>query len=190
MKVGVLALQGGYAAHAHHLEHCGATTRLVTLPEHLEGLQGLVIPGGESTALLKLMAPHRMLAAIRLFIQQGGGLLATCAGMILAAQHVTPDQPCLQVIDIDVSRNAYGRQLDSHIIPGALHLPSGPIPDFEMFFIRAPKITRVGAKVNVLASVEDQPVMVQQGNVIALAFHPELTPDTRIHEYFLKTLAK
>lgn len=192
MKVGVLALQGGYNAHVKQLERCGVKTRLVTLPEHLNDIQGLVIPGGESTALLKLMAPHQFLKAISVFVKQGGGLMATCAGMILAAQQVLPEQESLALIDIDVVRNAYGRQQDSHIVTGLLDANFFTPPSFEMVFIRAPRISRVGPDAKILAR-EDiagtlQPVMVQQGLVLALAFHPELGTDLRIHQYFLKKL--
>lgn len=188
MQIGVLALQGDFAAHARQIERCGAKTRLVTLPRHLEGLKGLVMPGGESTALLKLMAPHEMLSAILHFVKAGGGLLATCAGMILAAKQVTPAQASLQVIDIDVLRNAYGRQLDSQIVMGRLNTAYFSKSSCEMVFIRAPLITRVGPEVKILATLDQQPVMVQQNKVIALAFHPEMTADTCIHEYFLNSL--
>jgi 5'-phosphate synthase pdxT subunit len=189
MKIGVLGLQGDYAAHARHLKRCGVEEiRTVTLPHHLTGLQGLIIPGGESTSLLKLMAPHDFLTAIKQFIQNGGGLLATCAGMILAARHVIPEQPSLHVIDIEVLRNAYGRQRDSHITQGQLSPLYFKNEAIEMVFIRAPQIQTIGPDVRVLASVEGQPVMVQHDKVIVLAFHPELTDDLRIHTYFLQTL--
>jgi len=169
-KIGVLALQGDFAAHAASLERAGAETSEVRWVRQLQGLDGLVLPGGESSALLRLMrgswfdSLHEMRA-------RGAVLLGTCAGAILLARRVHPGQECLGLIDIDVERNAYGRQLDSFVadieVEGAGRVPG--------VFIRAPRFTRVGAAVRVLARLNAEPVMVRQGRVFATSFHPELT---------------
>lgn len=189
--MGVLALQGDYAAHAAMLVACGVQVAEVRKPEQLAGLRGLVLPGGESTTLLKLMEGTRFMAALQDFADQGGALLGTCAGMILLARKVTaPAQRSLGIMDIDVARNAYGRQLDSfegeaEWVGAEPALAGSPLP---LVFIRAPKITRLGAGVEPLARCRGDVVMARQGRVMVTSFHPEMSGDLRIHRLFL-TLA-
>ncbi|MDF1795059.1 MAG: pyridoxal 5'-phosphate synthase glutaminase subunit PdxT [Coxiellaceae bacterium] len=183
--IGVLALQGGFAAHQAHLESLGVNHCQVRKPEHLHQCEGLIIPGGESSALLKLMAPLNWLQAIAEFAAQGKMIFGTCAGLILLAKTVSPPQVSLGLIDIDVERNAYGRQLNSFIqnlseIDAVL-----AINQFEAVFIRAPKIKALGDKVQVLIRHQQQPVLVQQENIIVASFHPELSQDVAIHRYFV-----
>lgn len=190
-QVGVLALQGNFAAHARALERAGSgPVREVRVPADLEGLRGLVLPGGESTALLRLMAPVRLDEALRRFHGEGGILFGTCAGLILLAARVTnPEQPSLGLIDVTVERNAYGRQIDSFIATGEYRLPGGDPAPGEMVFIRAPRIVAAGPGVRVLARLDGQSVMVEEGPVIAATFHPEMaTPPpggSVAHRYFL-----
>lgn len=180
-RIGVLALQGGWAAHKQALAECGYNAVEVRTPAELATVDGLVLPGGESTTHLKLIDRFGLAGPLDAFVQSGRPLLATCAGLILAARHVThPDQPSFGWIDVDVARNAWGRQVHSFeaTVPGR-----GPLKGHELplIFIRAPRITRVGDGVELLAAIDDEPVMVRQGNVIGVAYHPELTPDRRIH---------
>ncbi len=169
-RIGVLALQGDFAAHAASLERAGAETSEVRWVRQLQGLDGLVLPGGESSALLRLMRGS-WFDSLREMRARGAVLLGTCAGAILLARRVHPGQECLGLIDIDVERNAYGRQLDSFVadveIEGAGLTPG--------VFIRAPRFTRVGPAVRVLGRLNAEPVMVRQGRVLATSFHPELT---------------
>jgi 5'-phosphate synthase pdxT subunit len=189
--IGVLALQGDYAAHAAMLAACGAHVAEVRKPEQLAGLRGLVLPGGESTTLLKLMEGTQFMAALKDFARRGGALFGTCAGMILLAGDVTsPAQQSLSIMDIDVARNAYGRQLDSfegeaEWVGAEPALAGSPLP---LVFIRAPKITRLGAGVEPLARCRGDVVMARQGRVLVTSFHPEMSDDLRIHRLFI-TLA-
>jgi len=196
--IGVLALQGYFEAHASTLARIGVPHREVRLPEDLEGLSGLVIPGGESSALIRLMREYGLDAAISRFAEGGGAILGTCAGAILLARTVThPSQWSLGLMDIEVQRNAYGRQIDSfetvltEAAPEVLRDPEsgrdgGPLP---AVFIRAPRILRCGAGTGILAAHEGEPVLVRQHRFLAATFHPELTADSRIHRYFVETLA-
>ncbi len=191
MRVGVLALQGAFIEHEHVLARLGVQPVEVRLPEHLEGLAGLIIPGGESTTIGLLAQKWGLLEPLREFARSGRPLWGTCAGMILLAKEVVdgvPGQPILGLMDITVRRNAFGRQVDS--FEADLAVPVlGDLP-FHAVFIRAPVIERVEAGVEVLAALEDgTAVAVQQGNLLATAFHPELTRDDRFHRHFLK-LAK
>ncbi|HEY6546707.1 MAG TPA: pyridoxal 5'-phosphate synthase glutaminase subunit PdxT [Vicinamibacteria bacterium] len=179
---GVLALQGGFAAHLLALREVGAVAREVRRPHELEGLAGLVIPGGESTALLRLMAledqgPHAWFDALARFHRRGGVLLGTCAGAILLAREVRPRQPSLGLLDATLRRNAYGRQTDS--FEGVVAAPTlgGRLP---AVFIRAPRFETLG-QVEVLATHGDEPVLVQQGRIVAATFHPELTASRAVH---------
>ncbi len=182
MKIGVLALQGDFDAHRRRLEQLGATVVLVRKAEDFDGIDGLVIPGGESTTLLKLM-PLPLLERLRTFVHTKP-TFGTCAGAILLARQVTnPDQQGLNAIDMIVQRNAYGRQIDSTILEAATKLGGDPL---EMVFIRAPRIERVGDGVEVLAKRGDDPVLVRKGSVMAATFHPELSNDSRVHAEFLK----
>ena len=177
--IGVLAVQGDFDAHRRRLEELGARVLLVRKPEDFDQIDGLVIPGGESTAFLKILGEEGF-EKLRRFVGSKP-TFGTCAGAILLAKQVTnPEQRGLGAIDVDIQRNAYGRQIDSSIREGKW----GDQP-IEMVFIRAPKFQRVGPKVEVLARDRQDPVLVRQGNVMAATFHPELSTDTRIHQAFL-----
>jgi pyridoxal 5'-phosphate synthase pdxT subunit len=179
MRIGVLALQGDFDAHRKRLEQLGAEVVLVKKPEQLDEMDGLVIPGGESSTFLKLLGDAGF-AKLKEFVRLKP-TLGTCAGAILLAKDVeNPRQTGLGVIDIGIRRNAYGRQIDSSIRDGLLH--GSPI---EMVFIRAPRIERLGPQVEVLATEGKDPVAVRQGNIMASTFHPELSDDPRIHQEFL-----
>ena len=183
-RVGVLALQGDFALHRRALEAVGAEVAEVRDPEDLKGLDGLVLPGGETTTMLRLMDGTAMEEAIRGFVRDGGAVFGTCAGLILLARRVShPDQRALGILDAEVERNAYGRQIDSF----ETDLPWTEGTDrIRGVFIRAPRIREVGPGVRVLAAVEGEPVLVREGRVLAATFHPELTDDTRVHRYFLE----
>jgi pyridoxal 5'-phosphate synthase pdxT subunit len=179
MTIGVLAIQGDFDAHRKRLEQLGADVVLVRKPEQLDQIDGLVIPGGESGAFLKILGEPGF-AKLKSFVRVKP-TFGTCAGAIMLAKEVTnPDQPGLGALDIRIRRNAYGRQIDSSIRTGKL----GESP-LEMVFIRAPKIERMGPGVEVIASEGEDPVVVRQGKAMAATFHPELSDDTRIHRAFL-----
>ena len=181
--IGVLALQGDFEAHARVLRRLGAEVAEVRRAADLQSLQGLVLPGGESTTLLNLMEDEPWFAAIRALHGRGGALLGTCAGAILLARQVTsPAQPSLGLVDAVIERNAYGRQADS--FETTLEAPAlgGPLSGV---FIRAPRFRSLGRGVTVLASLEGEPVLVQEGRVIAGTFHPELAEEGRLHRYFV-----
>jgi len=179
MKIAVLALQGDFDAHRRRLEELGVEVVLVKKPEQLNEIDGLIIPGGESSTFLKLLG-ETGLEKLKEFVRVKP-TFGTCAGAILLAKEVeNPAQAGLGAIDIGIRRNAYGRQIDSSIREGLFR--GSPI---EMVFIRAPKIERVGPGVEVLATEDRDPVVVRQGKIMAATFHPELTADTRIHQAFL-----
>jgi len=179
MKIGVLAIQGDFDAHTRRLEQLGANVVLVRKPEQLEEIDGLVIPGGESGAFLKILG-ERGFSKLKEFVRLKP-TFGTCAGAIMLAKEVTnPDQPGLGALDIRIRRNAYGRQVDSSIREG--NFAGSPL---EMVFIRAPKIERVGPEVEVIATEGKDPVAVRQGRAMAATFHPELSADSRIHQKFL-----
>ena len=184
--IGVLALQGDWAAHSTALRELGADVRAVRTSADLDDVRALVVPGGESSAMLRLMRPEDLSRRIVERIRTGMAVLATCAGVILLAQTVAPKQPSLGVLTIDVERNAYGRQVYSTIAEIDLAPELGDPPRMEGVFIRAPRITRRGASVEVLGSWGDDAVLVRQGRVLAATFHPELTSDRRVHELFLQ----
>jgi len=184
---GVLALQGDFAAHASLLASLGEEAALVRRCAELRGLRGLVIPGGESTALLRLMAGEPWFDALRAFHADGGSLLGTCAGAILLAREVEPAQPSLGLLDVAVSRNAYGRQVDSFEAELGAPALGGAL---RGTFIRAPRFTRVGPEVEVLACLDTEPVLVREGRVMAATFHPEITRDARVHRLFLESAAQ
>ncbi len=180
--IGVLALQGDFDAHRRRLEELGAMVTLVRKAEDFDGIDGLVIPGGESTTSLKLL-PKELLERLRDFVHTKP-TFGTCAGAIMLAKHVTnPDQPGLNALDITIERNAYGRQIDSTILEAKTKLGDEPL---EMVFIRAPRIQQVGDGVEVLAERDGYPVLVRKGSVMAATFHPELSDDPRVHAEFLK----
>lgn len=182
--IGILALQGGFRQHAKHLDLCQVSWRYVKQPHELAGIDGLILPGGESSALLKLMQLHDWLQQLRDYAHQGGAVFGTCAGMILLAEHVSPQQDALGLLPIHVDRNAYGRQLESFVDQGTLDLPEQPNASFDMVFIRAPRITHISPEVTVLARHNTEPTLVQHQRVLAASFHPELSQDTRLHRYF------
>ncbi len=181
-RIGVLAIQGGFAAHARALEEAGAEAVEVRKAEQLVGLDGLILPGGESTTFLKFLERDGLIDALQHFLVEKP-VFGTCAGCILLAGQVShPPQQSLQAMDITVERNAYGRQIDSAIRSGETQLPGGPL---EMVYIRAPRIARVGPEVQVLAERDGFPVLVRQGKLLAATFHPELSDDRRVHQYFV-----
>ena len=183
--IGVLAMQGAFAEHVRALERAGARTRLVRTKEDLEGLDGIVLPGGESTTMTMLMDRVGLLEPLREAIRDGLATLATCAGMIVLARDITdglPQQKSLGLLDIDVRRNGYGRQVDSFEAP--LHIEGMTGKTFPGVFIRSPLVERTG-DVEVLASYGGHPVAVRQDRIVALSFHPELTADLRLHREFV-----
>jgi len=187
LTIGVLALQGDYAAHARAFSNAGARTVLVRSPEELKGLDGLVLPGGESTTMLKFLEKAGFFDALGEFVSCTP-CFATCAGCILVAREVLhPNQRSLGALNATVERNAYGRQIDSTILTLPTELAGGPL---EMVFIRAPRITRVGDDVEVLAKRDEFPVLVRQGDLLAATFHPEMTADTRVQQLFLDMVRK
>lgn len=187
MRIGILAIQGDFEAHAKMLERMGVEYVYVRTPEDLKGVEGLILPGGESTTHMKVLAETGLDKAIREMAANGGALFGTCAGAIVLAREVKgPAMESLGAMDMTVVRNAYGLQLASDIFLLPTKLRDEPL---EMVFIRAPIIERIGKGVEVLAMREEKPVLVEQGRMMAATFHPELTEDTTIHERFVK-LAK
>jgi 5'-phosphate synthase pdxT subunit len=181
-RIGVLAIQGDFAAHARALEEAGAEAVEVRKPAELDGLDGLILPGGESTTFLKFLERDGFLQSLQSFVAQKPAF-GTCAGCILLARNVShPAQESLAVMDIGVERNAYGRQIDSAIRTGETKLAGGPL---EMVYIRAPRIARVGPEVEVMAERDGYPVLVRQGRLLAATFHPELSSDRRVHQLFV-----
>ena len=182
LVVGVLALQGAYDAHAKVLTALGATPRLVRVPQELEGLDGLIMPGGESTTMLKFLDRNGFFDLLQTWVRTTP-TFGTCAGAILLANHVEhPPQRSLAALDITVERNAYGRQIDSTILTAETALPGGPL---EMVFIRAPRIRSTGPGVETLATRDGFPTLVRAGHLLAATFHPELSHDLRVHQLFL-----
>jgi 5'-phosphate synthase pdxT subunit len=183
--VGILAIQGDFAMHAKMLERIGAPWKLVKHAAELGEVSGLIMPGGESTTMLKFFAEEGMGQAIKDFAQAGKPIFGTCAGAILLAKEVlNPSQEHLDLMDITVERNAYGRQVDSTVRQG--ECPALIDHPLEMVFIRAPIIRRVADGVRILGRCDGLPVLVEQGNILAATFHPELTEDDTVHQYFLK----
>jgi pyridoxal 5'-phosphate synthase pdxT subunit len=180
--VGVLALQGGFAPHVRILRGLGRTVREVRHCRDVDGLGALVLPGGESTAMLELMQGEPWLDALRAFAARGGALLGTCAGIILLAREVDPPQPSAGLLDVVVARNAYGRQTDSFEAPVST---AGSDTPLRGVFIRAPRIRAVGAGASVLARVGEAPVAVREGRVLGITFHPELVDDDRMHRMLI-----
>jgi pyridoxal 5'-phosphate synthase pdxT subunit len=188
LNIGVLALQGAFREHRLTLERLGCSVREVRLVKHLEGLDGLVMPGGESTTMGKLMVHYGFLEALPRFHAAGGAIWGTCAGAILMASEIAgSDQPRLNLMDMRVRRNAFGRQVDSFEVNLEVDGLNAPFP---AVFIRAPIIERVGANMDVLAQHEGRIVLVRQGRLLASSFHPELTNDSRLHELFLRMCAE
>jgi pyridoxal 5'-phosphate synthase pdxT subunit len=184
-RVGVLALQGDFHAHARALKRAGAEAVEVRSAADLQNIEGLVIPGGESTTMMKLLEEENLLEPLRKFGRERP-VFGTCAGAILLASEVAnPPQDSLGLMDMQVERNAYGRQLDSRI---ARLNPEGMEGELEAVFIRAPVIKRLGEDARVLASYQGDPVLVEQGRHMAATFHPELTEDSRVHLMFLRKI--
>ena len=187
MQVGVLALQGAFAAHSDCLTSIGVQSVEVRSPEQLGSVDALLMPGGESSTMSQLLESSGLFDPIARRIAEGMPVFGTCAGMILLASEILDgrsDQRNFAAIDISVRRNAFGRQVDS--FEATINSSVG---DFHGVFIRAPRIERVGAQVEVLGSINDEPVLVRQGNVLAASFHPELSNDARLHEYFVSITA-
>lgn len=187
--IGVLALQGAFAAHANVLQRLGARTAFVRTPADLVAVDALVMPGGESTTMSKLLESSGLFAPLQARVTAGLAVFGTCAGMILLAQTVLdgrPDQRSLHAIDITVRRNGYGRQVDS--FEADLVVRNFDVP-FHAVFIRAPRVEQVGPTVEVLAEYEGVPVFAREGPVFVASFHPELTNDDRVHSRFLQEVA-
>jgi 5'-phosphate synthase pdxT subunit len=188
VKIGVLALQGDFALHLAALARAGAEGVEVRTPDQLERTDGLIIPGGESTTMIRLLASSGLEAAIPVYVEGGRPVMGTCAGMILLAREVTgPPQPSLGLLDAVVRRNAYGRQVDSFEADAPFPALGDPAP-IRMVFIRAPALEEMGPTVETLMVHEGKPVMVRQGHILATAFHPEMTDDPRVHAYFTRMI--
>lgn len=186
--IGVLALQGAFREHRLMLERCGVQTVEIRKPEELDQVQGLVIPGGESTTIGKLMMEWGLMDKIKARAAQGMAIYGTCAGMILLAKEIIgSDQPRLALMDITVQRNAFGRQRES--FEAEMNVPEFGTQAMRAVFIRAPYIEKAGPEVHVLAKVNDRIVIARQGQFLATSFHPELTNDERVHRYFVEMVA-
>jgi pyridoxal 5'-phosphate synthase pdxT subunit len=185
MTIGILAIQGDYEAHAKMLDRIGVAYCYVRTAEDLKGLDGIILPGGESTTHLKVMTEEGLFEPLKKFGADGGAIYGTCAGAILLAREVHgPPQASLGLLDATVLRNGYGRQLASDVHMGQMKLREEPL---EMVFIRAPIFESVGKDVQILAAdAAGHPVLLRQGNILASTFHPELTDDSTIHKYFVK----
>ena len=187
MKIGILAVQGDFAAHAAMLRRLGAEPVEVRAKEDLAGCDGLILPGGESTTQLQFLQEEGLYDEIKQFAARDKAVFGTCAGAILLAREVlNPAQDSLGILDMTVSRNGYGRQLASDIFFGSSQLAAAPL---EMVFIRAPIIERTGPGIETLAEFSGKPALVRKGRVLAATFHPELTDDPTVHEHFLKLAA-
>ena len=189
MKIGVLALQGAFVEHARILQQLDVEASLVRLPKELDGLDGLIIPGGESTTISRLMADFHLMQPLMDLAQAGIPILGTCAGMILLARDVGGNSvPSLGVMDIRVKRNAFGRQVDS--FEADIDIPALGAPPFHAILIRAPMVEKVGPEVEVMGRLPDGTVVAaRQDKLVVSAFHPELTSDLRFHRYFLEIVA-
>ncbi len=181
MRCGLLALQGGYAAHAAVVRALGHDVVLIRTPDDVAGIHCLILPGGESTTINRLLAVDDLGPAVASLINGGLPTLGTCCGLILLARAVSPPQATFGLLDVDVERNAYGRQLASTVVQLTQH-ELGGAAGMEGVFIRAPRVTRVGAGVSVLACRDDDPVLVASGAILGATFHPELTTDRRVHQ--------
>lgn len=189
MNIGVLAIQGAFAEHVKMLNHLQVEATLIKKVSDLEHIDGLILPGGESTAMAKQMGENGLFEAIKTMIINGLPVLGTCAGLILLSQEVSNQPvPTLGVMDISVKRNAFGRQIDSFV--ATTTIPRFSEQPLELVFIRAPYIERVGNDVEVLCSVNGVIVAAQQANMLAIAFHPELNGTDAIHAYFIHTMIK
>jgi pyridoxal 5'-phosphate synthase pdxT subunit len=184
VKIGILAVQGDFEAHAAMLKQLGVETAEVRTPADLQGCDGLILPGGESTTQLKFLQEEGLADNIQKFAERGGAIFGTCAGAILLATEVQhPKQDSLNLMDMTVVRNAYGRQIASDVVSGPTTLKKEPL---EMVFIRGPVIERTGPDLRILAEYAGKPALVQRNHIMAATFHPELTDDTTVHQYFLR----
>ncbi len=187
MKIGIVAVQGDFAAHAARLAEMGVETAEVRTVRDLDGCDGLILPGGESTTQLQFLQEEGLFEAVGKFAAEGGAIFGTCAGAILLASEVkNPEQASLGLLDMTVLRNGYGRQLASDVFFGASTLTDVPL---EMVFIRAPIIESAGDGVQILAEYGGKPVLVQSGQILAATFHPELSEDWTVHKYFLELVS-
>ncbi len=189
MLIGVLALQGAFREHQYLLEKCGVSTCQIRKASELEGIDALVIPGGESTTMGKLIKGFNLMKPITDLANHGMPIFGTCAGLIMLAKHIrNSQQETLALMDIDVERNAFGRQIDS--FETDLAIPVLGVESYRAVFIRAPYITEVSEGVNILARYENKIVCASQNSILVAAFHPELTNDLRLHRYFIENIAK
>jgi len=187
MKIGVLALQGAFREHCWMLERCGVTALEIRKPEELDDVAGLIIPGGESTTIGKLMAQWGLMEKIKIRAREGMAVYGTCAGMIILAKDIVgSDQPRLGLMDVTVRRNGFGRQKES--FEAAMFVPEFGDNPVQAVFIRAPYIEQANDKVKILAMVNEKVVIARQDNILVTAFHPELTDDDRIHKYFISMI--
>jgi pyridoxal 5'-phosphate synthase pdxT subunit len=187
VKIGILAVQGDFAAHAAMLQGMDVETAEVRTVKDLEGCDGLILPGGESTTQLQFMQEEGLFDSVKKFASDGGAIFGTCAGAILLATHVKhPEQASLGLLNMTVLRNGYGRQIASDVVSGTSKLKHQPL---EMVFIRAPVIESIGPGVEVLAEFAGKPALVQKGRIMAAAFHPELSGDTTVHRHFVDLTA-
>jgi 5'-phosphate synthase pdxT subunit len=189
VTIGVLALQGDFDAHLRMLKRCGVQAKEIRTAQQLQEVDGLVIPGGESTTIIKLMQRYGIDIVVQQRASEGMPVYGTCAGLIVLAREIEgyPQQPRLGLLDVAVARNAFGRQVDSFEID--LPVPRLGEPPMRAVFIRAPYVTQTGPSVEVLASLDGKIVLVQQGNLLGSAFHPELTNDLRLHLYFVEMVS-
>jgi pyridoxal 5'-phosphate synthase pdxT subunit len=187
VKIGILAVQGDFEAHITMMDRLGVETAEVRTTADLEGCDGLILPGGESTTQLQFLQEEGLADTILQFAGRGGAIFGTCAGAILLASEVrNPKQDSLKLLDMTVLRNGYGRQIASDVVSGPSKLKKEPL---EMVFIRGPIIERAGPDVEILAEYGGKPALVQRGHIMAATFHPELTDDTTVHEHFLNLTA-
>lgn len=189
MRLGVLALQGAFREHRRAFERLGATVTEVRLPKHLHELQGIVVPGGESTTMARLMAAYGLDKALLDFYREGGAIWGTCAGAIAVSSEIIghPGQLHLDLMDISVQRNWYGRQVSSFEADVDI---KGLARPFHAIFIRAPRIARTGSDVDVLATYDGDPIMARAERLMATVFHPELADDDRVHQFFVEDVVE
>jgi len=189
IKVGVLSLQGAFREHIDRLKECGVSSVEIRFPEKLDDIDALIIPGGESTTINKLMKKYKFKSCLDKFYKDGKPMFATCAGLILIAKNIKEEGQGLGYIDVDVKRNAYGRQIESFEELLNINLDGSQNGrKFKSIFIRAPKILSVGGEVKVLGKLGQDVVLIRDNNIIACTFHPELTSDLRIHRYFINMI--
>lgn len=184
-RIGVLSLQGDFAQHIRVLGELGIESVEVRRPNHMDSIDGLIIPGGESTAFNILLNESGLFPAIQSYLEAGKAVWGTCAGAIMLGKGEELPQPRFSVVDVEVLRNAYGRQVDSFITPLDISVLNKP---FDGVFIRAPRFTKVGLNIDILAQLNGEAVMLKCDKIILTAFHPELTPDNRVHAWFVDEL--